>query len=269
MDLLTKIHNKLNSLSKGKRRIAQYLLDSYEQAAFQTASVIGKTVDVSESTVVRFATDLGYDGYPDLQKALQELVRGRLNRPQQDEKPLAVREDLIASVLQADMQQLRTTMQNLDCHAFEGAVDALLQARRVYILGNSTLLIGVLRESLECLLEDVRCIVRGEPREILRQLLRISPTDVLLFVGTASHGVNKAMEFAQQSGAKTIALTDENRSSVDYLLCVKCNEMMFADSLMAPLGVIHALITAVSAHRKQETAETLERLEEIWDVYHV
>ncbi len=268
MDILTNIHNKLGTLSKGKQRIARYLLESCEQAAFQTAGLIGKTVQVSESTVVRFAVDLGYDGYPEMQKALQEVVRNRLSNAQQTEMKYTPKEDLLSSVLRSDIQQLRRTMEKLDRRAFDGAVEGLLQARRIYILGvcADAPLAAFLHYNFDCIFEDVRCIVSGADSEILRQLVRISPRDVLLSVSfsPASAAVSKAMEFARQAGAQIIALTDGDGECADNVLCVKRNQTSFADSMAAPMSVLNALIAAVYARRKQETAETLERLKVVY-----
>ena len=272
-DILTNIHNKLPTLSKGKQRIARYLLEFCEQAAFQTAGVIGKTVQVSESTVVRFATDLGYDGYPELQKALQELVRHRLSHGQPAAQRPAVNEDLITSVVRGDVQQLRCTMEHLDRRAFQGAVEALLKARKIYLLGvqEDAPLAMLLHRYLQDAFSEVCCITQGDGREILRRLVHLTSRDVLLSINACSHApvVRKALEFAQQTGAQTVALSDGSDASADYVLAVECHSLAFGGSMAAPLAVVNALLVAVNAGRKQETAETLERLEEIWDVYHV
>lgn len=263
MDILTNIHNKLGTLSKGKRRIAQYLLESCDQAAFQTAGVIGKTVQVSESTVVRFAVDLGYAGYPEMQKALQEVVRNRLTNVCQTVEEHIPKEDLITSVLQGDVAQLRTTMKELDRRSVGDAVEALLQARRIYIfgVGADAPLAAFLHYYFDCIFEDVRYIVNGAEREMLRQLVHISPRDVLLSVGRADD-IRKAMEFARQAGAHTIALTDKKEDCADDLLLVKRNRISFADSAVATMSVMNALIAAVYERRKREITEILERCKE-------
>ena len=265
MDILTKIHKKLPTLSKGKGRIAQYLLDSCEQAAFQTAAEIGKTVQVSESTVVRFAADLGYDGYPEMQRALQERLRSRLN--DKSEPTPVPKDDWIASVMRTELEQLRGTMEDLDRRAFDGAVETLLQAERIYLLamGSTELLSAFFEKKLQCIFEDVRCVTATEPREILRQLVRISPRDALLYItlGDASNGETKVMEFVQNSGARVVALADQDVDCADHCLIVKRN------SLTASISVGTALVGALAVQRKRETAEILEKLEEIWDVYHV
>ena len=270
-DILTNIHNKLPTLSKGKGRIAQYLLESCEQAAFQTAAEIGKTVQVSESTVVRFATDLGYDGYPEMQRALQARLRNRLY--DKSEPITASKDDWIASVMRSELEQLRHTMEDLDRRAFDAAVETLLQAERIYLfgMGSSGLLAAFLGKELQGIFEDVRSIPAADPREILRQLVRISPRDALIYIaiGDASDGEGKIMEFVQHSGARIIALTDREVDHAEHCLTVKRNRIESVDSLTASVSVGTALIGALRARRERETAEILEKLEEIWDVYHV
>lgn len=278
-DILTNIHNKLKSLSKGQKRIAQYILDSYDKAAFQTAGVLGKTVQVSESTVVRFAAELGYSGYPEMQKALQEMVLSRLTNVQRIEvsdKQMS-QSDVISSVLQDDIDRIRTTVEELDRTAFEGAVNALLQARRIYILGvrSTSALASFLSYYFHYIFDDVRLLTGSSASEVMQQLVRISPQDTLLCISFPRYSstVTSAMLYGRNAGAKTIALTDCASSplaeNADFLLTAKSNMVSLADSMVAPMSVINALILAVASRRKQETAETFEKLEEIWDAYHV
>lgn len=278
-DILTYIHEKMDSFSKGQRRIAAYILESYDKAAFLTAGVLGKTVQVSESTVVRFASLLGYDGYPEMQKALQEMVLNRLTTAQRLEvsaKRIS-QEDILNSVLQSDMERIRTTGEKIDSKAFSNAVDALLQARRVYIIGvrSSSALASFLSYYFKYLFADVRLITSASESEVFEQIVRIAPQDLLLGISFPrySSAANHAAEFAHNAGAKTIILTDCASSplarNADFLLTAKSDMVSLADSLIAPMSVLNALIAAVASRKKEETTQLFDRLEEIWDVYHV
>ena len=278
-DILQTIHNQMNTFSKGQRRIAAYLLESYDKAAFLTAGVLGKTVQVSESTVVRFASQLGYEGYPQMQKALQELVMTRLTAPQRMEavRRSAPKEELLPSVLQADAERIRATLESLDSAQFSAAAESLLSARRVYLLGvrSSAPLASFLYYYLRDMLEDVRLVCEGSMGMTLEQLTRISPQDVLLgnsFPRYCSITV-EAVKYAAASGARTIALTDSTSSPIaqeaDCLLLAHSGMVSLVDSMVAPMSVINALLASVASRRRQETAQHYEKLEEIWDAYHV
>ena len=183
-DILTNIHNKLTTFSKGQRRIATYILESYDKAAFLTAGALGKITQVSESTVVRFAAELGYDGYPAMQRALQEMVLNRLTSVQRievtDER--LGEQDVVSTILQADMDRLRHTNEHLDREAFSGAVEALLQARCIYVLGvrSSAALASSLSYYLHYMFENVRLITTPSTSEVFEQLVRISPQDAVI-----------------------------------------------------------------------------------------
>ncbi len=279
MDILTAIEEKLPSLSRGKKRIAQYILEEFDRAAFLTANVLGKTVQVSESTVVRFAMELGYDGYPEMQKALQQMLRNRLTNVQRIEagETHLQQEDPVSAVLQADIERIRKTVDALDREAFQGAVEALLDARRIYIIGvrSSGALASFAGHYLRYIFEDVRVLVQSSESEILQHLVRISPQDVLLGISFPrySASVAQAMRFGRDVGARTIALTDSATSplakSADFVLTANTDLVSLVDSMVAPMSVLNALIMALASRRKEETAQTLEKLEEIWDTYHV
>lgn len=278
-DILACIQNKMNSFSKGQRRIAAYILESYDKAAFQTARDLGKSVQVSESTVVRFATQLGYDGYPEMQKALQGMVLNRLTSVQRMElgtKRLR-QEDVLNSVLQADMERIRTTGEKIDRDAFAGAVEALLNAHTIYILGvrSSSALSSFLCFYLKYMFEDVRLITSASASEVFEQIARISPRDALVGISFPRYSsvAVQAMKYGHNAGAKTVALTDCNASPLaahaDFLLEAKSDMVSLVDSLIAPMSVINALIVAVAERRKLETTLLFNKLEEIWDLYHV
>lgn len=279
MDILQAIEEKLPSLSRGKKRIAQYILENFDRAAFQTANVLGKTVQVSESTVVRFAMELGYEGYPEMQKALQQMLRNRLTNVQRIEagETHLQQEDPVSAVLQADIERIRKTVDTLDREAFQGAVEALLKARRIYIIGvrSSGALASFAGHYLRYMFEDVRVLVHSSESEILQHLVRISPQDVLFAISFPrySASVTHAMRFGRDAGAKTIALTDSETSplakNTDFVLTANTDLVSLVDSMVAPMSVLNALIMALASRRKEETAHTFEKLEEIWDTYHV
>ena len=278
-DILACIQNKMNSFSKGQRRIAAYILESYDKAAFQTARDLGNNVQVSESTVVRFATQLGYDGYPEMQKALQGMVLNRLTSVQRMElgtKRLR-QEDVLNSVLQADMERIRTTGEKIDRDAFAGAVEALLNAHTIYILGvrSSSALSSFLCYYLRYMFEDVHLITSASASEVFEQIARISPQDALVGISFPRYSsvAVQAMKYGHNAGAKTVALTDCAASPLaahtDFLLEAKSDMVSLVDSLIAPMSVINALIVAVAERRKLETTLLFNKLEEIWDLYHV
>lgn len=278
-DILTCIHNKMNSFSKGQRKIAAYILENYDKAAFQTAGVLGKTVQVSESTVVRFAAELGYDGYPEMQKAMQEMVLTRLTSVQRLEvgaKRLA-QEDVLSSVLQTDVDLIRATNEQIDQKAFNGAVDALLNAQTIYIVGvrSSSALASFLSYYFKYMFRDVRLITSASDSEVFEQIVRISPQDALIGISFPrySSAAIQAVEYARSAGAKTIALTDCASSPLseyaDFLLTAKSDMVSLVDSLVAPMSVINALIVAAASKKKLETTRIFNKLEEIWDIYNV
>ena len=279
-DILSTIHKKMNTLSKGQKRIAQYILDDYDKAAFQTASVLGKTVQVSESTVVRFASILGYDGYPEMQRALQEMVLNRLTSVQRIEvsaERIAQEEDILSAVLHGDAERIHTTVEELDRNAFNGAVEALLHARRIYILGvrSSAALATFLSYYFNFIFDDVRLVSCASDSQMFEQLVRISPQDALVGISFPRYSTAaiRAMEYSAKAGACTIALTDCPGSPVaknaQYVLCAKSDMVSLADSMVAPMSVLNALIVSVASKRRQETAAVFDRLETIWDTYHV
>lgn len=278
-DILTCIHNKMNSFSKGQRKIASYILESYNKAAFLTAGALGKTVQVSESTVVRFASELGYEGYPEMQKAMQEMVLTRLTSVQRIEvgAERMPAEHVLSSVLQSDMELIRTTNEQIDQDAFNGAVDALLNAQTIYIVGvrSSSALASFLSYYFKYMFNDVRLITSDSESEVFEQIVRISPQDALIGVSFPRYSTAaiQAMEYAHTSGAKTIALTDCASSPLaafsDFLLTAKSDMVSLVDSLIAPMSVINALIVAAASKKKLETTRIFNKLEEIWDIYHV
>ena len=277
INVLTKGSKKF---SKGQRLIAKYILNNYDKAAFLTAGRLGEIVGVSESTVVRFATELGYDGYPSMRKALQEMIRNRLTSVQRIEvaKSMMDEKDITKSVISSDMQNLQATLDGLDQEVFDSAIDEIINAKRVYIVGmrTSTSLASFLGLYLNLLRDGVTVVRDTAASETFEQLIRIGEGD--LFIGISyprysSHTID-AMQFAKKMGAKAIAITDGASSPVngiaDICLYAKSDMVSFIDSLVAPLSLINAIIVAVAKKNRDDVLKTFESLERIWqehDVY--
>ena len=278
-DLITKIQSELPGFSKGQKQIARFILEHYDKAAFMTASRLGVTVGVSESTVVRFATELGYDGYPHLQRALQEMIRNKLTSVQRMEVAgdrMGGR-DVLQTVLHADTDMIRVTLDEIDRDAFQGAVDALMGAKRIYILGvrSSSALASFLGFYFNHLFENVTLVHTNSVSEIFEQVLRVGPGDVLFGISFPRYSKRtlSAMKYARDRGARVIALTDSQLSPLarvaDHVLLARSDMASFVDSLVAPLSVINALIVAVGMSRRDEIEQTFNKLERIWEEYDV
>ena len=279
-NLLSRLAKDCSKFSKGQRAIAKYILNNYDKAAFMTAGKLGEIVGVSESTVVRFATELGYDGYPVMRKALQEMIRNRLTSVQRIEvaRSMLDEKDIVKSVISSDMQNLQATLDNLDQTSFNSAVDEIINAKRVYIVGmrTSTSLASFLGLYLNLLRDGVTVVRDTAASETFEQLIRIGEGD--LFIGISyprysSHTV-EAMQFAKRMGAKAIAITDSAASPVngiaDICLYAKSDMVSFIDSLVAPLSLINAIIMEVAKKNREDVLKTFESLENFWqehDVY--
>lgn len=273
-DLLTRLSDDLKTFSKGQRAIARFILDNYDKAAFMTAGKLGKIVGVSESTVVRFAADLGYDGYPTMRKALQEMIRNRLTSVQRIEvaKDRIDDKEIIKSVITSDMQNLQASLEALNRDSFDTAVNAIVEAKTVYIVGmrTSTALASFLGQYLNLLRDNVRVINNTAASEIHEQLIRIGEGDLFLGISYprySSHTVD-AMQFAKKMGAKVIAITDSSASPLasiaDVSMFAKSEMVSFIDSLVAPMSLINAMIIAVARRNKDSVSETFTRLENLW-----
>ncbi len=279
-DLLSVLARGSTKFSKGQRVIAKYILNNYDKAAFMTAGKLGRIVGVSESTVVRFAAELGYDGYPSMRKALQEMIRNRLTSVQRIEvaKSMIDDTDLVKSIIGSDMQNLQATLELLEHDSFNKLVDSIVEAKSIYIVGmrTSTSLATFLGLYLNLLRDNVNVVHDTAASEIYEQIIRITAGD--LFIGISfprysSHTVD-AMQFAKKMGAKTAAITDSSASPLngiaDVCLHAKSDMVSFLDSLVAPMSLINAIIVAVGIRNKERVSETFERLEKIWsehDVY--
>jgi DNA-binding MurR/RpiR family transcriptional regulator len=278
-DILSVLEARLPTFSKGGRVIARYILDNYDKAAFMTAARMGAAVGVSESTVVRFAAELGYRGYPGMKKALQEVVRGRLTSVERIEHAESTMptQDVLKAVLRADIHNLQATLDEIDQPSFDKAVELIRGAKNVYIVGmrTSTTLARFLWLYLNVLRENVFVIQDTAAAEVYEQLLRVKEGDLVIgicFPRYSNRTVN-VMSFAQQRGASTLGITDSKSSPLNdsstVCLFAKSEMVSFLDSLVAPMGLINALIAAVGIQDKARTFQTFRELEQIWKEYGV
>lgn len=278
-DLVKNINDKYNSLSKGQKLLANYILNNYDKAVYLTAARMGKIVGVSESTVVRFATILGYDGYPKLQRALEEMAKNKLNSVQRMEVTFdrINKDNILKSVLHSDAEKIRLTAEEIDEEAFKNAIDMLLHAKKIYIIGirSSAPLASFLSYYLGLIFDHVVMIQSNSTSELFEQLYRISEEDVLVGISFPrySRSTLKAMEFASNRNAKLISITDSNASPMtkycDCNLLARCDMASIADSIVAPLSVINAIIVGVCQQKQEEVVSTFASLEEIWNEYQV
>ncbi len=278
-DILRTIEENMDGFSKGQRQIARYLLAHYDKAAYMTAAKLGAEVSVSESTVVRFVMELGYAGYPEFQKALQELIRTKLTSFQRMEvtNHLIGDGDVLEKVLQANIDNIRHTMDGISRAAFHDAVQAIVRARNVYIIGvrSSAMPASFLSYSLQMIFDNVRLIETTAGSELFQQMMAIGEGDVMIAISFPRYSkrVIKAVEFARRAGADVIALTDSSESPIAsaaaQLLIAQSDMASYVDSLVAPLCIINALVVAVSRAREEDVRRRLETLERIWDEYDV
>lgn len=277
-DLMRTIQMKFPRLSKGQKLIAEYILKHYDKAAFMTAAKLGTSVGVSESTVVRFANELGFSGYPKLQKALQELIKTRLTTVQRIElsNDYISEETALKGVLKSDMENIRATLEKINHKNFEEVIDSIFKAKKIYIIGlrSSTALAEFLGFYLNLILDNVKVVGYGIS-DIFEQMINISEDDLLIGIGFPRYSARtiEALNFAQSRGTKVVALTDSLLSPLaakaDITLIAQSNMASFVDSLVAPMSVINALIIAVGLREKQKISATFNELETIWEEYQV
>ena len=278
-DLLTIISQMSPQFSKGQRLIANYIVNHFDKAAFMTAFKLGTTVGVSESTVVRFASEVGFSGYPELQKALQELIRNKLTTVQRMDVTSDQLENgnVLARVLGKDIEKIRRTLEETSERDFAGAVDAICSAKTIYIIGvrSSSALATFLSFSFNHIFSDVRLINTNSRSEMFEHIMRIGEGDV--FIGFSFPRYSKrtvqAAHYARANGAKVIALTDTGKAPIadaaHFLLMARSDMISFVDSLVAPLSMVNALIVAVGLKKREEVSRTYELLERIWGEYEV
>ena len=278
-DLMTRIQTNYSSLSKGQKLLAGYIKENYDKAAFLTAAKMGETVGVSESTVVRFASALGYKGYPDFQRALEEVVRNRMNSVQRMEVASGrmAQADILKAVLASDEEKIRKTAENIDQTAFDNAVNMLTSARRIYIIGvrSCAPLASFMAYYMNLMFDNVHQLITSTSSELFEQMVRVNEQDVIIGISFPRYSkrTEKALEFAKRRGANVIAITDSPNSPINQLstcsLIAYSDMAAIVDSLVAPLSLINALLAALCMKRKDQVSSTLVELEQIWGDYQV
>ena len=278
-DILAQINKDNHRFSKSQRKIAAYISSNYDKAAFMTAGRLGETVGVSESTVVRFATDLGYDGYPGMRRAMQDMVRNRLTAVQRIEVARQQIDggNLLDAVLSSDIEKLRSTLEEVNKEDFSRAVDCIVSARTVYIVGmrSSTSLANFMGFYLNLLLDNVRLLHDTSVSEVYEQVFRIREGDVFIGISYPRYSSRtiKAMQFAKSAGATVIGITDGLSSPfvglADVNLFAKSDMVSFLDSLVAPMSLINALIVAIGYRLSDSLSDIFDHLEGIWNQYDV
>ena len=278
-DILSTMQQKAYAFSKGQRKLAAYITESYDKAAFMTASRLGVTVGVSESTVVRFAVELGYDGYPEMQKAMQEMVLNRLTSVQRIEvaNDRIGKQDVISSVLQSDADKLRQTSEMVNRDEFRAAVEAIKKAKRIYILGARSVapLANFLGYYLNFMFSDVRIITASGASEVFEKLVALDSDDVVIAFSYPRYSAAtvKGAQYSRTTGATVVGFTDSRLSPLgqnsDYVIVAKSDMVSLVDSFVAPLSVVNALIVALTAGQEQKLAKTFDALEQVWEEYNV
>lgn len=278
-ELVQRLEDGYNKFSKGQKKLADFIREDYDKAAFMTAAKMGEEVGVSESTVVRFATALGYEGYPQFQRALGEMVRTKLNSIQRMEVTYGriSQGEILTSVLHSDIEKIKLTMEAIDHESFELAVDTILHAKKIYVIGirSCAPLASFLGFYLNLICEDVTAVNTNSSSEIFEQLIRIGEDDVIIGISFPRYSMRtlKALEFASNRKAKVITLTDSVHSPMTlYSSCnliARSDMASIVDSLVAPLSVVNALVVALCMKKQKEVISTLETLEQIWDEYQV
>ena len=278
-DFLMLLQENEPTFSKGQKRISRYITECYDKAAFMTANRLGKTVGVSESTVVRFAVDLGFDGYPSMQKAMQEMVLNRLTAVQRIEvaNDRIGDQDILSMVIQSDIDKLRRTGDMLSRDEFNAAVNAVLGAKRVYILGvrSAAPLANFLGYYLNYMFNNVHIVTASGTSEMFEKIVGMKSDDVVIAFSFPRYSTAtlKAAQYCRSTGAEVIAITDKRESPLGqcatHVLCAKSDMVSLVDSLVAPLSVVNALVVAIASKREKELHRTFEELEHIWEEYHV
>ena len=278
-NLLNEIKDRMPTFSKGQKLISVYILNDYDKAAYMTAAKLGSIVNVSESTVVRFAIELGFEGYPEFQHSLQEIVRTKLTSFQRIEvtNNIIGDGDVLTKVLLADSDKIRQTLEEIDRSDFEKAVEKIVTAKRIYVVGvrSSSALASFLGHSLGQIFDEVKILEPTSGSEMFEQILSIGEDDVIIAISFPRYSkkIINAVDYAKHRGASVIAITDSSTSPIAHgasqVLLARSDMASFVDSLVAPLSIINAIIVAVSRAKQDELTERLRKLEEIWDEYDV
>lgn len=278
-DLFSKLEMQIPEMSKGHKLIATYILAHYDKAAFMTASRLGTTVGVSESTVVRFASELGFDGYPALQKSLQEVMRNKLTAVQRIDvtSDQIGNSNVLEKVLNLDIERIRKTLEESSQEDFTQCVDKIMESKTIYIIGarSAATLASFVKYYFNLIFPNVKLVTASTASEMFEQILRIDENDVIIGISFPrySNQTVTALKYAKTNGAKVIAITDSKFSPLvpysDNVLIARSDMASFVDSLVAPLSLINALIVAVSIRARERVTETFEKLEDIWEEYDV
>lgn len=278
-DVLDKIKNEINSYSKGQKKVASFLTEQYDRAVFMTAAKIAFETGVSESTVVRFANALGFDGFPELLDALRDNVKSKITSLQRFEHTLenVENKDILSYVVSSDISKLKRTLEQTDNDMFDRAVNAIISAKKIYIMGirSSSALASFLGFYFSIMFDDVRVISSNTMSESFEQMLKISKDDVFIGISYPRYSLRtvKALKYAKANNAKVIALTDTKTSPLveysDITLLAESEMVSFVDSLVAPISIINALIVALGMNKRDELSQAFEKLEKIWGEYKV
>ena len=270
-DILAVLESLFPTFSKGQRKIASYISQDYDKAAFMTASRLGKAVGVSESTVVRFAVDLGYDGYPSMQKAMQEMVLNRLTHDR------IANQDVVSMVLQADADKLRQTNEVLDRDAFQHAVHSIGNAKQIYVLGvrSAAALVNFASYYLNYMFDNVHIVTTSGCSEMFEKLVSVQAGDVVLAFSFPRYSTAtiKGAQYCRSIGATVIGITNSTISPLgqnsDYVLVAKSDMVSLVDSLVAPLSLVNALLVALASKREEILGQNFDKLESVWEEYNV
>ena len=278
-NLLKVIEEKMPTFSKGQKRIASYVIENYDKAAYMTASKLGTIVDVSESTVVRFADELGFSGYPEFQQSLREIVRTKLTSFQRVEvaNNIIGDADILTKVLMLDSEKIRRTLEGIDRDAFNSTIDKIIGAKNIYILGvrSSSYLAGFLNYNLRMIFDNVRLVSTTSGSEMFEEIMSAKSDDVMIAISFPRYSkrIINAVNFAKAAGCDVIAITDSALSPIakqaDQVLVAESDMVSFVDSLTAPMSIINAIVVAVAKKKQDELSIRLRMLEEIWDEYDV
>lgn len=278
-DISQRIKNLYSTFSKGQKKIANAIINDYDKAAYMTAARLGKHVGVSESTVVRFAGELGFEGYSEFQRAVQELVRTKLTPNQRIEvtKQRLGSGDILENVMESDISKIRYTLDRLNRDAFLQSVDSILSAKNIYVMGarSTEPLALVLKYNLSLIFDNVKFVKPTSTAEVFEQMFSINKDDVLIafsFPRYSSKMVS-AVKYARQNDAKVVVFTDSEISPLaryaTCLLTAQSDMASFMDSLVAPISIINAIIVEITRRREKEITERFDRLEKVWDEYEV
>lgn len=279
LGLVGQIEAEMPKMSKGQKAIARFIISDYERAAYMTAAKIGEQTGVSESTVVRFSMELGYEGYPHFQKLLQEELKVKLTYLQRlnASKRFSGDEHVLKSIMMTDIDNLKHTADSVDEESFSKAVQMVLKAKKIYLMGlrSSSPLSSFMHFYFTLLFDDVRHIHTNSANEVFEQILPIGPGDVMIGISFPRYSSRtiQSMQYARQRGASVLVITDKEDTPLaqqaDVALYARSDMASFVDSLTAPLSMINALIVAVGMHRREHIEQTFEALENLWDEYKV